>query len=69
MLSPIVGGALVDRYGGKNVMACGLSVWSLATVLTPWAAQQSILALITMRVLLGVAEGVAMPAMNNMLTR
>lgn len=59
----------MDRYGGKNVMACGLALWSLATVLTPWAARQSVLALIAMRILMGVSEGVAMPAMNNMLTR
>lgn len=68
-MSPIVGGALVDYYGGKLVMACGVTLWSVATFLTPWAASTSLLALLSMRILLGVAEGVALPSMNNMISR
>lgn len=69
LLSPIAGGALVDYYGGKVVMAWGVALWSLATFLTPWAAETSIWALFSMRVLLGIAEGVALPCMNNMISR
>ncbi|OAY70608.1 putative anion transporter 3, chloroplastic [Ananas comosus] len=69
LLSPIIGGALVDYYGGKLVMACGVTLWSMATFLTPWAAETSLWALLAMRVLLGVAEGVALPSMNNMVLR
>lgn len=69
MLSPIVGGALVDRYGGKTVMAYGVGLWSLATFLTPWAAKHSVLMLFAVRMLMGLAEGVAMPSMNNMVSR
>lgn len=69
LISPIAGGALVDYYGGKVVMAWGVALWSLATFLTPWAAETSIWALLTMRALLGVAEGVALPCMNNMVAR
>ncbi|KAH9324773.1 hypothetical protein KI387_004951, partial [Taxus chinensis] len=68
-MSPIAGGALVDRYGGKHVMAWGVAVWSLATFLTPWAASYSSLMLLSMRMLLGMAEGVALPCMNNMVSR
>ena len=68
-MSPIVGGALVDYYGGKLVMAWGVALWSLATFLTPWAAETSLWTLLAMRVLLGVAEGVALPSMNNMVSR
>ncbi|XP_019707664.1 probable anion transporter 3, chloroplastic isoform X2 [Elaeis guineensis] len=68
-MSPIIGGALVDYYGGKIVMACGVTLWSMATFLTPWAAETSLRALLAMRVLLGVAEGVALPSMNNMILR
>ncbi|XP_077238799.1 phosphate transporter 4;3 isoform X2 [Tasmannia lanceolata] len=64
-----VGGALVDYYGGKLVLACGVALWSTATFLTPWAAETSLLALLVMRVLLGIAEGVALPSMNNMIPR
>lgn len=69
LMSPIVGGALVDYYGGKALMAWGVTLWSMATLLTPWAAETSLLALLSMRVLLGVAEGVALPCMNNMVSR
>ncbi|KAL4558171.1 hypothetical protein LXL04_036369 [Taraxacum kok-saghyz] len=69
LISPIAGGTLVDYYGGKVVMACGVALWSMATFLTPWAAENSLLALLTMRALLGVAEGVALPCMNNMIAR
>ncbi|KAL8089559.1 putative anion transporter 4, chloroplastic [Apium graveolens] len=69
LISPIAGGTLVDYYGGKIVMAWGVTLWSLATFLTPWAADTSLLALLLVRVLLGVAEGVALPSMNNMIAR
>ncbi|CAM8958594.1 unnamed protein product [Rhodiola kirilowii] len=69
LISPIAGGALVDRYGGKVVMGWGVALWSLATLLTPWAAETSLWALLSMRVLLGIAEGVALPCMNNMIIR
>ncbi|KAI3760536.1 hypothetical protein L1987_50931 [Smallanthus sonchifolius] len=69
LISPIAGGTLVDYYGGKIVMACGVALWSMATFLTPWAAESSLLALLCMRTLLGVAEGVALPCMNNMIAR
>ncbi|KAK3026321.1 hypothetical protein RJ639_041009 [Escallonia herrerae] len=69
LISPIAGGTLVDFYGGKVVMAWGVALWSLATFLTPWAAETSIWALLCMRVMLGIAEGVALPCMNNMIVR
>lgn len=59
----------MDYYGGKVVMGWGVALWSLATFLTPWAAEASLLALLVMRVLLGIAEGVALPCMNKMVAR
>ncbi|XP_059430630.1 probable anion transporter 4, chloroplastic isoform X2 [Corylus avellana] len=50
-------------------MGWGVALWSLATFLTPWAAETSLWALLAMRALLGVAEGVALPCMNNMVAR
>ncbi|XP_028788000.1 probable anion transporter 4, chloroplastic isoform X2 [Neltuma alba] len=69
LVSPIAGGVLVDNYGGKVVMAWGVALWSLATFLTPWAAETSLWALLAVRALLGIAEGVALPSMNNMVAR
>ncbi|KAL8516324.1 hypothetical protein ACS0TY_014839 [Phlomoides rotata] len=69
LISPIAGGTLVDLHGGKVVMAWGVALWSLATFLSPWAAESSLFALLAMRMLLGIAEGVALPCMNNMIRR
>lgn len=59
----------MDNYGGKVIMAWGVALWSLATFLTPWAAETSLWALLASRTLLGIAEGVALPSMNNMVVR
>ncbi|KAH7514585.1 hypothetical protein FEM48_Zijuj11G0105100 [Ziziphus jujuba var. spinosa] len=62
-------GALVDKYGGKRVMAWGVVLWSLATLLTPWAANHSTTSLLAVRTFFGLAEGVALPSMTTLLSR
>ncbi|KAJ7961295.1 Phosphate transporter [Quillaja saponaria] len=69
LFSSFIGGALVDRYGGKRVMAWGVLLWSLATLLTPWAANHSTMALFAVRAFFGLAEGVALPSMSTLLSR
>ena len=69
LLTQVAGGIAADRLGGKVVLGLGVLWWSLATVLTPLAAQTSLPVLLAMRALMGVGEGVAMPAMNNLLSR
>ncbi|GMN47887.1 hypothetical protein TIFTF001_017064 [Ficus carica] len=69
IFSSVIGGALVDRYGGKKVMAWGVAFWSLATLLTPWAANHSTVSLLAVRAFFGLAEGVAMPSMSTLLSR
>ncbi|XP_008785434.2 probable anion transporter 2, chloroplastic [Phoenix dactylifera] len=69
LVSSIVGGALADRYGGKRVLACGVALWSVATFLTPWAADHSTAMLLAVRALFGLAEGVAFPSMSTLLFR
>lgn len=68
-MTQILGGIAADRLGGKMVLGLGVVWWSLATILTPIAAQTSLPVLLGMRALMGIGEGVAMPAMNNMLSR
>lgn len=65
----IPGGYLSDRYGGRQVLAFGVIAWSLMTFLTPLAASTSLPWLLVARALLGVGEGVAMPAMNQIVSR
>jgi len=69
VFSSMVGGALADKYGGKKVMAGAAAIWSLATFLTPWAASQSAAMLLAVRVLFGIAEGVAFPTMSTFLPK
>ncbi|XP_044473042.1 probable anion transporter 3, chloroplastic [Mangifera indica] len=69
IFSSVIGGALVDKYGGKRVLACGLVLWSLSTLLTPWAANNSTFALLAVRAFFGLAEGVALPAMSILSSR
>ncbi|KAE8689741.1 putative anion transporter 3 [Hibiscus syriacus] len=69
IFSSVIGGALVDKYGGKRVMAWGVALWSLATLLTPWAANHSTIALLAIRAFFGLAEGVALPSMSTILSR
>ncbi|CDF36240.1 unnamed protein product [Chondrus crispus] len=66
MTTQIPGGMVADRRGGRAVLAGGVLAWSVATLLTPVAARLALPALLAARVVLGIGEGVAMPAMNAM---
>jgi ACS family sodium-dependent inorganic phosphate cotransporter len=69
-LTPLVGGVLADRYGGKVVLGFGILVWSLATLATPFAAAGGSLGLLLVtRAVMGLGEGVALPCMNNVISR
>ena len=64
----LLGGWMSDRFGGRRVLAAGVAVWSLATLLTPPASAAFSL-LIAMRVLLGLGEGVNFPAIHSITAR
>ncbi|GKV48976.1 hypothetical protein SLEP1_g55748 [Rubroshorea leprosula] len=67
--SAIAGGIWTDTVGGKSVLAFGVVWWSIATVLTPVAANIGLPFLLVVRAFMGIGEGVAMPAMNNILSK
>lgn len=69
LLTQIAGGILADKIGGKAVLGFGVMWWSIATVLTPIAAKVGLPMLLFVRALMGIGEGVAMPSMNNMLSK
>ncbi|XAR68855.1 Phosphate-transporting ATPase [Bertholletia excelsa] len=69
VFSSVIGGALVDKHGGKRTLAWGVGLWSLATLLTPWAADHSTTSLLAVRAFFGLAEGVALPSMSTLLSR
>jgi MFS family permease len=68
-LTQILGGRLADRYGGKIVLAIGVLIWSLATLLTPPAAAAGIAVLVMVRIFMGLGEGVALPAVYSLYSR
>ncbi|KAL5201545.1 hypothetical protein ABZP36_035899 [Zizania latifolia] len=69
LLTQILGGIWADRFGGKTVLGFGVVWWSIATILTPIAAKIGLPCLLVMRAFMGIGEGVAMPAMNNILSK
>ena len=63
------GGWMADRFGGKRVLAAGVALWSIATFLTPPAANISFGMLLLTRVLLGAGEAVNFPAVHSLAAR
>jgi len=70
----LLGGWLADKHGGKVVLAWGMVVFGVCTVLTPAALGPAALgagvglpALLLARAAVGLGEGVAMPSMNNLI--
>lgn len=58
-------GWLAERYGAKPVLAAGLVIWSLATLVSGFVA--SFVALFVLRLLLGLGESVTFPSMSRLL--
>ncbi|KAL0533589.1 hypothetical protein IC582_027627 [Cucumis melo] len=69
LLTQIAGGIWADTVGGKLVLGFGVIWWSVATALTPVAAKIGLPFLLVVRAFMGIGEGVAMPAMNNILSK
>jgi len=69
LATQVLGGWLADRYGGKVVLGFGVLWWSIFTLLTPPAAFVSLSVLFWARVGMGLGEGVAFPAIHNLLAR
>ena len=58
-------GWLAERYGAQRVLAAGIAVWSLATLLTGFA--WSFATLLALRLMLGIGESVAFPCASKVL--
>jgi MFS transporter, ACS family, solute carrier family 17 (sodium-dependent inorganic phosphate cotransporter), member 5 len=67
VLTQIPGGRLAETLGGKVVYGFGVFLTSLFTLLTPVAAKKSLPALVLVRILEGLGEGVTYPSMHAML--
>jgi ACS family sodium-dependent inorganic phosphate cotransporter len=69
LLLQVVGGRLADRFGGKVVLAAGVLLWSLFTILTPPAAMLGLGVLIVTRILMGMGEAVTFPSLYALFSR
>jgi ACS family sodium-dependent inorganic phosphate cotransporter len=69
LLLQVVGGRLADRFGGKVVLAAGVLLWSLFTILTPPAAMLGLVVLIVTRILMGMGEAVTFPSLYALFSR
>ncbi|XP_067626047.1 sialin-like [Eurosta solidaginis] len=70
VLSHIPSAQLAVRYGGKWVLAIGIAMTALLTILTPTAVKWGgPLALIFIRLMMGFSEGPTYPALSDLLTR
>jgi len=63
----IPGGRMAEKYGGKRLYGVGVLITALFTLVTPLAANISIYALVLVRIVEGLGEGVTFPAMHAML--
>jgi ACS family sodium-dependent inorganic phosphate cotransporter len=66
-ISPIPGGWLADRFGGKRVVGFGAIWWSLCTFLTPLGRGAA--GIMAFRFLLGLGEGVNSPGLQSLVAR
>ncbi|KAH7955071.1 hypothetical protein HPB49_024354 [Dermacentor silvarum] len=62
VLTQVPGGRLADRFGAKRLLGAGILVTSLLTLLTPFAARISPVALMVLRFGEGISEGVVFPS-------
>jgi MFS family permease len=58
-------GLLVDRFGGKGVNACGIGLWSAATMLTGFSP--SWMFMMGTRIAMGIGESTSWPASNRVI--
>ena len=69
LITMIFGGWLADRFGGKKVLAVGVLLWSLFTMVTPPAASVGLLLLLIVRVAMGMGEAVTFPSIYSLVGR
>lgn len=65
--SQILAGWLADRVSVHRLMAAGVAVWGLATVLTGFVG--GLFSLVLLRLLMGLGEGTAFPCASKLIAR
>lgn len=68
-LTQIPAGWVSTSIGGARVLAAGVALWSIGTLIAPPAAKISLLALCATRVFVGLGEGLAPSSATNVMAR
>ncbi|XP_031552976.1 sialin-like isoform X2 [Actinia tenebrosa] len=68
LVTQLPGGWLASKFGGKNVFGLGVLFTSVLTLLTPLAANHSVAALVAVRILEGLCQGVTYPSVQVLLS-
>src|SRR5581483_9634931 len=61
----IPAGWLAEQFGARRLLALGLTVWALATMLV--GVTSGFITLLVLRLLLGLGESVAFPSLSKLL--
>uniref|UniRef100_A0A224XBP6 Putative inorganic phosphate cotransporter n=1 Tax=Panstrongylus lignarius TaxID=156445 RepID=A0A224XBP6_9HEMI len=65
VITQVPGGILADKFGGKLILGIGLAVSSIGTIITPLVARLGgSPGFITVRVLMGLGQGVIYPSLH-----
>jgi ACS family sodium-dependent inorganic phosphate cotransporter len=64
-----VAGLLATRFGGRRLLGTAVLAWSICTLLTPIAASTSLVALVVVRIGMGVGEASMYPASYDLFSR
>ncbi|XP_050508464.1 putative inorganic phosphate cotransporter isoform X6 [Diabrotica virgifera virgifera] len=71
-VSHIPGGLLAQKFGGKNSLGLSILCSSVLTLMTPWVivtTNGNWIILVVWRSIIGLAQGVMHPALNNLLSK
>ncbi|XP_055847002.1 sialin-like [Episyrphus balteatus] len=69
VVTQIPAGRMAEIYGGKMIYGIGVLTCGIFTILTPFAARWNLLALLVVRFVAGLCEGVTYPAIHVMMSR
>lgn len=68
VLTHVPGGLIAEKYGGKWTLSLGILSTAIFTILTPIiTVNGGYVALVVLRVLMGLGEGTTFPALNVLL--
>ena len=63
-----IGGYISDKVGGKHLIGTASFIGNILTILTPTAVEKGLYSLIALRVILGMSQGLVIPALLGLIS-